>query len=275
MDYATAKKVLKTEIATTFCKTKFRNAELRRKALVWATQLPSGSDVKNQIETLYHQTYRGAEIRFGKPGKETKRKRSTNRLDMTPLLYEVNGNQLTRTKKGFEFEEVYVDLGMKLSKDEEAGHILMAMLYRTGVLDDHDFSNNKLNYTPNAEIMAWLDHRFQGIGDTPPSELIPLFDAILLNEDIKLYTNAERYNSEELQPFQPRGRINTMGATFVVLAPETLLPRIKACSLLIRGRGTPAIFSTNYHYGADLISPMTDNIVTLNRGNSLDHFIPK
>ncbi len=80
MDYATAKKLLKTDIATTFCKTKFRNAELRRKALVWATQLPSGADVKNQIETMYHKTYRGAEIRFGKPGKETKRKRRTNRL---------------------------------------------------------------------------------------------------------------------------------------------------------------------------------------------------
>jgi hypothetical protein len=264
MDYSTARKLLKTEIAKTFCRTKFRNAELRRRSLIWATKLPSGSDINNQIETLYHTNYKGAEIRFGKPGKESKRKRSNNRFDMTPLLYEINKGQLARTRKGFEFEDVWNDLALKIDHDAEAGHVLLAMLYRAGVLDDHSFLNNKFSYNPNPEIMAWLDQQFNGVGETPPSELIPLFDAILLNEDIKLYTNVEKYDSSNLQPFEPRGRINTMGAVFVICAPEALLSRIKACSLLIRGRGTPAIFSSIYHYGADLISPMTNNIITLN-----------
>lgn len=264
MDYATARKLMKTEIVTSFCKSKFRNADLRQKSLVWATQLPSGTGVKNQVESLYHRTYKGAEIRFGKPGKETTRQR-INRHDMTPLLYENCQGQLSRSKKGFEFEEVWIELATKINKDPEASHILLTMLYRCGVLDDHDFSNSKLNYLPNLEVMKWLDERFLGIGETSPSELIPLFDAILLNEDIKLYTNGDKYNSKYLEPYEPRGRINTLGAAFVVCAPEEILSRIKACGLIIRGHGTPAIFSATYHHGADLISPMTDNIVAINK----------
>jgi hypothetical protein len=43
MDYVTAKEILKTPVVTSFSKTKFSNAELRKKALLWAINLPTGS----------------------------------------------------------------------------------------------------------------------------------------------------------------------------------------------------------------------------------------
>lgn len=261
MDYLTAKKILKTEIVTSFSRLKFRNAELRRKGLIWATELPSGNSLDSQVETVYHVTYTGSEIRFGKPGKEAFRERAPNKLDMTPILYEKRQGQLVRSTKGFTFSEMLSEIQTKINKDEEAGHVLLAMLYRCGILDDHAILNNKFCYNPNIEIMMWLDERFRSIGDTPPSELIPLYDAIMLNEDVKLYTNPERYQSLYLKPYEPRGRINTLGAIFVVCAHEHILSRIEACDLLIRGRGTPAIFSSDYDYGRTIISPMTGGIV--------------
>jgi len=262
MDYLAAKEILKTKIVTSFSKSKFRNAELRRKGLIWATELPAGKSLDSQIETVYHVTYAGSEIRFGKPGKEAFRKeRSRNPLDMTPILYEKRQGQLVRSAKGFAFSEMWEEIQTKINGDEETGHIFLAMLYRCGVLDDHSILNNKLCYNPNVDIMKWLDERFRGIGDTPPSELIPLYDAIMLNEDVKLYTNSERYQSLYLKPYEPRGRINTLGAAFVICAPEKILSRIEACSLLIRGRGAPAIFSSDFDYGRRIIAPMTDGIV--------------
>lgn len=261
MDYLTAKKIIKTKIVTSFSKSKFRNAELRRKGLLWATELPTGKSLDSQIETVYHVTYRGSEIRFGKPGKEAFRKRAPNKLDMTPILYEKRLGKLTRSTKGFTFSEMLKDIQIKINRDEKAGHLLLAMLYRCGVLDDHEISNDKLCYNPNSDIMSWLDERFRNIGDTPASELIPLYDAVMLNEDVKLYTNAERYQSKYLKPYEPRGRINTLGAIFVVCAHENILSRIEACSLLIRGRGTPAIFSKDYDYGRKIIAGMTGGIV--------------
>lgn len=261
MDYLTAKEILKTEIVTSFSKSKFRNAELRRKGLLWATELPAGRSLDSQIETVYHVTYAGSEIRFGKPGKEAFRERSPNKLDMTPILYERRQEQLVRSTKGFTFSEMLEEIQTKINKDEEAGHVLLAMLYRCGVLDDHTILNNKFCYNPNIDIMKWLDERFRSIGDTPPSELIPLYDAIMLNEDVKLYTNSERYQSLYLKPYEPRGRINTLGAIFVICAPENVLSRIEACGLLIRGRGTPAIFTSDYDYGRRIIAPMTGGIV--------------
>jgi len=261
MDYLTAKEILKTEIVTSFSKSKFRNAELRRKGLLWATELPAGKSLDSQIETVYHVTYAGSEIRFGKPGKEAFRERSPNKLDMTPILYERRQEQLVRSTKGFTFSEMLEEIQTKINKDEEAGRVLLAMLYRCGVLDDHTILNNKFCYNPNIDTMKWLDERFRSIGDTPPSELIPLYDAIMLNEDIKLYTNSERYQSLYLKPYEPRGRINTLGAIFVICAPENVLSRIEACGLLIRGRGTPAIFSSDYDYGRKIIAPMTGGIV--------------
>jgi hypothetical protein len=152
----------------------------------------------------------------------------------------------------------------KIKRDERASHILLALLYRCGVLDDHAITNGDFTYNPNEGIMKWLDDRFGNTGATPPSELVPLYDAIMLNEDVKLYTNAERYQSKHLKPYEPRGRINTLGAIFVVCAPERILSRIEACGLLIRGRGTPAIFSKNYDYGRRIITPMTGGIVDHN-----------
>ena len=261
MDYLTAKEILKTKIVTSFSKSKFRNAELRRKGLLWATKLPTGKSLDSQIETVYHVTYRGSEIRFGKPGKEAFRKRATNKLDMTPILYEKRLGKLIRSTKGFGFSEMLKDIQTKINKNEKAGHVLLAMLYRCGVLDDHSTLNGKLCYNPNSDIMRWLDERFRNVGGTPPSELIPVYDAIMLNEDVKLYTNSERYRSKYLKPYEPRGRINTLGAIFVVCAHENILSRIEACSLLIRGRGTPAIFSKNYDYGRRIIAGMTGGIV--------------
>jgi hypothetical protein len=260
VDYTTAKRTLKTDIVTSFSKTKFRNAELRVEGLLWATGLPSGKTPDSQIETVYHMTHNGSEIRLGKPGYEAIRK-TPNLLDMTPLLYEMRHGRLARSTKGFTFSEMLREIKAKISKDEEAGHVLLAMLYRCGVLDDHSFSNNVLRYEPNTDIMKWLDDRFLNFGETPASELIPLYDAIMLNEDVKLYTNPDKYNSVYLKPFEPRGRINTLGAIFVVCASESVLSRIDACGLLIRGRGTPAIFSATYDYGRKIIAPMTDNIV--------------
>jgi hypothetical protein len=261
MDYSTAKEILRTEIVTSFSKSKFRNAELRRKGLIWATELPAGKSPDSQIETVYHVAYTGSEIRLGKPGWEAVRKRSTNKLDMTPILYERRQEQLVRSTRGFTFSEMLQEVQTKISKDEEAGHVLLAMLYRCGVLDDHTVLNDKLCYKPKVDIMRWLDDRFRGVGDTPPSDFIPLYDAVMLNEDVKLYTNSERYQSLYLKPYEPRGRINTLGAIFVICAPEKVLSRIEACGLLIRGRGTPAIFSSDYDYGRKIIAPMTGGIV--------------
>jgi len=262
MDYPTAKKILRTKIVKSFAKSKFRNAELRRKALIWATKLPTGKSLDSQIETTYHVTYRGSEIRFGKPGKEAfRKKRSLNKLDMTPILYQKRHGELIRSTKGFTFSEMLLDIQTKINGDVKAGHILLALLYRCGVLDDHAILNGKFSYDPNSDIMKWLDDRFGNKGDTPPSELVPLYDAVMLNEDVKLYTNAKRYQSRYLKPYEPRGRINTLGAIFVVCAPEKILSRIEACGLLIRGRGTPAIFSKNYDYGRKIITRMTGGIV--------------
>jgi hypothetical protein len=260
VDYPIAKRILKTDLVTSFSKSKFRNAELRIKGLQWATELPSGRTPDSQIETVYHVTYGGSEIRLGKPGYEAIRK-IPNLLDMTPLLYEMRQGQLTRSTKGFTFSEMLREIKAKISEDEEAGHILLAMLYRCGVLDDHSFLNNTLRYEPNTDIMKWLDGRFTNIGETPASELIPLYDAIMLNEDVKLYTNPDKYKSVYLKPFEPRGRINTLGAVFVVCSSESVLSRIDACGLLIRGRGTPAIFSAGNGYGRLIIAAMTDGIV--------------
>lgn len=88
------------------------------------------------------------------------------------------------------------DIQIKINRDKKAGHVLLAMLYRCGVLDDHEILNSKLCYNHNSDIMKWLDERFRNIGDSPTSELIPLYDAIMLNEDVKLYTNAERCQSK-------------------------------------------------------------------------------
>lgn len=68
-------------------------------------------------------------------------------------------------------------------------------------------------------------------------------------------------NLSIVKPYEPRGRINTLGAIFVVCAHEDILSRIEACSLLIRGRGTPAIFSKEYDYGRRIIAGMTGGIV--------------
>jgi hypothetical protein len=261
MDYQTAKQILKTKIVKSFAKSKFRNAELRRKALLWATKLPSGKSLDSQVETVYHVTYKGSEIRLGKPGKEAFRKRSPNKLDMTPILYKKRHGKLIRSTKGFTFSEMLRDIQIKIDENEKAGHVLLALLYRCGVLDDHSISDDTLRYNPNSNVMKWLDNRFENTGETPPSELVPLYDAIMLNEDVKLYTNAERYQSKYLKPYEPRGRINTLGAIFVVCAPEKILSRIEACALLIRGRGTPAIFSKNYDYGRKIITKMTGSIV--------------
>lgn len=261
MNYLTAKEILKTKIVTSFSKSKFRNAELRRKGLLWATKLPTGKSLASQIETVYHVTYRGSEIRLGKPGKEAFRKRVPNKLDMTPILYEKRLGKLMRSTKGFTFSEMLKDIQTKINKDEKPGHVLLALLYRCGVLDDHSTLDGKLCYDPHSDIMQWLDERFRNIGDTPPSELVPLYDAIMLNEDVKLYTNSERYQSKYLKPYEPRGRINTLGAIFVICAHENVLSRIEACSLLIRGRGTPAIFTKNYDYGRRIITGMTGGIV--------------
>lgn len=261
MDYLTAKKILKTSIVTSFSKTKFRNVDLRRKALVWAINLPTGKNLDSQIESVYHKTYRGSIVKFGKPGKEAFRTRNPNKFDMTPILYEKRGEQLIRSAKGFNFFEMLKDIKTKITKDEEAGHVLLAMLYRCGVLDDHTISNNKLFYNPNIQVMQWLDKRFENVGDTPTSELIPMYEAIMLNDDIKLYTNPSRYQSGHLEPYGPRGRINTMGAIFAICAPEDTLSRVEVCSLLIKGRGTPRIFSKEYDYGRQLIARMTGGIV--------------
>lgn len=261
MDYLTAKKILKTSIVTSFSKTKFRNVELRRKALLWAINLPTGKSLDSQIESIYHTTYRGSIIKFGKPGKEAFRSRNPNKFDMTPILYEKRGGQLIRSAKGFNFFEMLKDIQTKITKDEEAGHVLLAMLYRCGVLDDHIISNKKLCYNPNIQVMQWLDKRFRSVGETPPSELIPMYDAIMLNDDIKIYTNPSRYQTGHLEPYGTRGRINTMGAIFAICAPEDILSRTELSSLLITGRGTPRIFSKKYDYGRQIIARMTGGIV--------------
>jgi hypothetical protein len=261
VDYETAKKLLRTPIVASFSKTNFRNAELRREALLWAMSLPSGRSLDSQIESVYHTTYGGSTIKFGKPGKEASRQRNPNQYDMTPILYEKRAKQLARTTKGFNFLDLLEDISTKINREEEAGHVLLAMLYRCGVLDDHAITNGKLCYNPNTDVMQWLDERFRSIGDTPPSELIPIYDAIMLNDDIKLYTNPKRYDSSHLEPYDARGRVNTMGAIFAICAPEKTLSRIRLASLLIRGRGTPRIFSKDYEYGRQIVAPMTGEIV--------------
>jgi len=261
MDYVTAKEILKTSIVTSFSKTKFGNAELRKKALLWAISLPAGSNYESQTESIYHTTYAGSVIKFGKPGKESSRDRRPNKFDMTPILYENRSGQLFRSAKGFNFFELLRDIQIKKERDEEAGHVLLAMLYRCGILLDHDMVDNVFCYIPNIEIMQWLDERLRGVGGTPPSELIPVYDAIMLNDDIKIYTNPSRYQSQHLEPYGPRGRINTMGAIFAVCAPENVLPRVELSSLLITGRGAPRIFSARYGFGSKIVSKMTDGIV--------------
>jgi hypothetical protein len=261
MDYLTAKEILKTSIVTSFSKTQFRNVELRRKALLWAINLPSGRSLDSQIETTYHVTYAGSMIKFGKPGKEVFRIRNPNKFDMTPILYEKRHGELERSAKGFNFFEMLKDIQTKIVRDEEAGHILLATLYRCGVLADHAISDDKLCYNPNIHIMQWLDDRLGKVGEFPPSELIPMYDAIMLNDDIKIYTNPSRYQSGHLEPYGPKGRINTMGAIFAICAPDDLLSRVELSSLLITGRGTPRIFSKTYEYGRPLISKMTGGII--------------
>lgn len=261
MDYVTAKEILKTSIVTSFSKTKFSNAELRKKALLWSISLPAGSSYESQTESIYHTTYAGSVIKFGKPGKEASRDRRPNKFDMTPILYENRSDRLFRSAKGFNFFELLKDIQTKKKRDEEAGHVLLAMLYRCGVLLDHDIVDNQFCYTPNIEIMQWLDERLRSVSGTPSSELIPVYDAIMLNDDIKIYTNPSRYQSQHLEPYGPRGRINTMGAIFAVCAPEEVLSRVELSSLLITGRGTPRIFSAKYGFGSQIISQMTDGIV--------------
>jgi len=106
MNYLTAKKILKTSIVTSFSKTKFHNVELRKKALLWAINLPTGKSLDSQIESTYHMTYAGSVIKFGKPGKEAFRVRNPNKFDMTPILYEKRDDQLVRSPKGFNFFEM-------------------------------------------------------------------------------------------------------------------------------------------------------------------------
>jgi len=261
MNYLTAKKILKYPIVTSFSKTRFRNAKLRKTSLIWAMNLPSGKSLDSQIESTYHMTYSGSIIKFGKPGKEAFRTRNPNKFDMTPILYEKRNGKLGRTDKGFNFFEMLKDIQIKINDDEEAGHILVAMLYRCGILADHEVKDNEFNYNPNKLVMQWLDERLEMVGEIPPSELIPMYDAIMLNDDIKLYTNPLRYQSEHLEPYGPRGRINTMGAIFAICAPESLLSRVELASLLITGRGTPRIFSKSYDYGRPIISKMTGGII--------------
>ena len=129
-------------------------------------------------------------------------------------------------------------------------------------MSDHKYENNILTYNPDNAIMKWLDKEYKGNG-LIPSELIPMYEAIMFNDDIKLYLNAERYQSKQLEPYSVRGRINTMGAIFAVCASESLLSRIELSDMLIKGRGTPRIFPKAYDYGGKLITPMTGGIVSL------------
>ena len=88
-----------------------------------------------------------------------------------------------------------------------------------------------------------------------------MYDAIMFNDDVKVYLNNEKYNTRSIEPYGPKGRVNTMGAIFAISAPENLLSRIKLSDMLIRGRGTPRIFSRNYDFGGKLIIPMTGGMV--------------
>lgn len=262
MDYQTATKILKTLIEVSFAKTRFPRYELRKQSILWAINLPKGESYEERIESTYYKTYRGSIIKFGKPGKESARKKP-NPWDMKPTLYEMRDGDLSLSKKGFDFYEILNEIYKKINDNAKAGHVLLALLYRSGILIDHSFSNNTFSYHPNIEIIKWLDVQLCDIGDTPPSELIAIFDAIMLNEDVKVYLNNEKYQTKEIEPNEPRGRINTMGAVFATCAPEEIFPRIKLADLLIRGRGAPRIFEKEHNYGAKLISPMTGNIVYL------------
>ena len=113
---------------------------------------------------------------------------------------------------------------------------------------------------PDPQIMKWLDACFENVGDVPPSELVAIYDAIGLNEDVKYYTNPKR-EKDFLDPYKALGRMNTMGSIFATCANEKIFSRISLFDSLVKGRGTIRIFSRTYDYGRKIISPMTGYIV--------------
>ena len=146
MDYQTAKRILQTELVKSFSKTKFHNAQLRLKSILWAKNLPSGT--KNiPHENNYHVIHNGSIIKFGKPGKEVFRK-NPNLNDMKPLLYEKRGVNIVQSTKPFDFEQIAKEFKIKLEMDEQTSHILFTILYRCGVLEDHNHINDVFSYNP-------------------------------------------------------------------------------------------------------------------------------
>ena len=258
MDYKVAKKTLQTDLVKSFSKTKFRNAQLRLKSILWAKNLPSGTK-QFPHESNYHVIHSGSIIKFGKPGKEVFRK-NPNLNDMKPLLYEKRGANLVQSTKPFDFEQIANEFKIKLDKDETTSHILFTMLYRCGILDDHKYIDDVFSYNPDTQVMKWLDACFENVGETPPSELIAIYDAIGLNEDVKYYTNPQR-ERDFLNPYRALGRMNTMGSIFAACTNEKTLSRISLFDSLVKGRGTVRIFSRTYDYGQKIISPMTGYIV--------------